>query len=184
MALILTGPPAVEPVTLRIDNSSEDGLITSLVVTSRLHIEAALGLALIDQSLAYRLDRWPEAGAVVLPVRPVQTITTVSMTAADGTVETLSPDRYLLDGASTPPRLHALSPRWPRPGRCVQGIEIAFTAGFGATASAVPPPIRQALLQLVAHWYEHREPASVGEAVTRIPDMVSALLMPYRMVRL
>jgi uncharacterized phiE125 gp8 family phage protein len=191
MALVLTSAPAVEPVTvaeakahLRIDHDSEDALIAGLIVTARLHIEASLGLALITQSWSYRLDSWPAGGAVVLPLRPVQAIAAVRITAADATVATLAADRYLLDGASVPPRLVATTPPWPRPGLGAQGIEIAFTAGYGNTASAVPPSIRQALLLLVAHWYEHREPVLVGEAAAPVPDTIATLLAPHRMVRL
>lgn len=191
MALILTAAPALEPVTLaeakahlRIEETSEDSFIAALIETSRLHIEAALGLALITQSWSYRLDAWPEECAVVLPLRPVQAIAAVRVTATDGSLATLEPDRYILDGASAPPRLHPKIGPWPEPGVRAQGIEIAFTAGFGDEAASVPAPIRQALLMLVAHWHEHREPVLAGSAAQVIPDTVSSLLMPYRTVRL
>jgi uncharacterized phiE125 gp8 family phage protein len=48
----------------------------------------------------------------------------------------------------------------------------------------VPAPIRQALLLLVAHWYEHRDPIEIGTDSTIIPAAVSELLKPYRMRRL
>ncbi len=48
----------------------------------------------------------------------------------------------------------------------------------------VPAPIRQALLMLVAHWYEHRDPLEIGSAAAQIPGGISELLMPYRGVRL
>jgi uncharacterized phiE125 gp8 family phage protein len=78
----------------------------------------------------------------------------------------------------------ATTPPWPRPGLSALGIEIAFTAGYGNVASAVPAPLRQALLLLVAHWYEHREPVHIGGAVVAVPDTIASLLAPYRMVRL
>lgn len=66
MPLILTDGPAVEPVTLaeakahlRVDGTAEDTLIGSLIVTSRLHVEAAMGLALVTQSWSVFLDAWP-----------------------------------------------------------------------------------------------------------------------------
>ena len=37
-------------------------------------------------------------------------------------------------------------------------------------------PIRQAILLLVAHWYEHREPVEIGAASAPLPAMVSELL--------
>ena len=72
----------------------------------------------------------------------------------------------------------------PQPGRCMNGLEVAVTCGFGATPADIPAPIRQALLLLVAHWYEHRDPGEIGTPEARIPDVVSHLLSNYLPVRL
>ena len=192
MTLVMTAPPALEPVTLaeakahlRVDGTAEDTLVQSLILTSRLHIEAALGLALITQGWSWYLDDWPPGRDLALPMRPVASISAVRVYAADDTPATIASTDYLLDGAGAPPRLvrKGAAP-WPRPGRAANGVEIAFTAGYGALASNVPAPIRQALLLLVAHWYEHRDPIEVGSPAARIPSSVSDLLMPYRQVRL
>jgi uncharacterized phiE125 gp8 family phage protein len=192
MALVLTAPPAVEPVTLaetkahlRVDGSAEDTLISSLMITSRLHIEAALGLALITQNWSTFIDAWPAGPQLSLPLRPVQSISAVKLYTADETVTTLPADTYLLDGAATPARLvRQGSLAWPKPGRTANGIEIAFIAGYGNSAAFVPAPIRQAILLLVAHWHEHREPVAIGQANASVPPTVSDLLLPYRWVRL
>ena len=69
---------------------------------------------------------------------------------------------------------------WARPGRIANGIAITVTAGYGPAASSVPEPLRQAVLQLVAHWYEHR-----GNAVPPpIPLTIDPLIGPYRELRL
>ena len=192
MSLVMTSGPALEPVALadakalmRVDTTDEDALIQSLIITSRLHIEAALGLALITQSWSAFLDRWPRSGRITLPLRPVVAIGSVRIWDAAGGAATLDASDYLLDGQGMPPRLVMLDSRNAvAPGRTVNGIEIAFTAGFGAAATDVPAPIRHALLLLVAHWYEHREPVEIGAAVNAIPAMVSELLHPYRRRRL
>lgn len=191
MSLVLTSGPALEPVTvseakahLRLDGTAEDQLIASLILTSRLHVEAALGLALITQSWKLTLDRWPAGPAVTLPLRPVQTITAVRVLAADNTATTLAADDYVLDGARLPPRIVRAAALWPEPGKAASGIEIEFTAGFGAAAADVPQPVRQALLLLVAHWYEHREATEPGATSAAVPPSVSELLMPYRTPRL
>ena len=63
-------------------------------------------------------------------------------------------------------------------------IEIAVTAGFGDAGSDVPEPVRQALLLLIAHWYEQREPVMLGGERADIPGTVAGLLAPYRPIRL
>ena len=96
MPLVLTAGPAVEPVTLaeakahlRVDGTAEDTLIASLIVTSRLHVEAAVGLALITQSWSYFLDAWPPGPALKLPLRPVQSIAAVRLYDENAVVTTL-----------------------------------------------------------------------------------------------
>jgi len=191
MGLVLTSAPAVEPVTvdeakwfLRIDYDDENSLLASLITSSRLQIEAALDLALITQSWSWTFDSWPKGNVLELPIGFVRSIEAVRITARDGTVNEVSPDQFVLEGGRIPPRLLSKSGDWPKPGIPALGIEIAFTAGFGSEPSDVPEPIRQALLMLVAHWYEHRDPAEIGGAATRIPEAVSALLKPYSRVRL
>jgi uncharacterized phiE125 gp8 family phage protein len=192
MALVLTSGPAVEPITLaeakahlRLDGTAEDTLVGSLIVTSRLHVEAALGLALITQGWSWFIDDWPPGRELPLPLRPVESVTAVRLYAADESLQTVSPDTYLLDGVGPPARLvRRNNVSWPKPTRVANGIEIAFVAGYGDAAANVPAPVRQAILLLIAHWYEHREPVEIGAASVPVPPMVSDLLQPYRNVRL
>jgi uncharacterized phiE125 gp8 family phage protein len=192
MSLVMTSGPALEPVSLaeakahlRVDGTLEDALVQSLIVTARLHIEAALGLALITQGWSYFLDRWPKAGRLVLPLRPVAAISQIRVWNDEGVAETVPASHFLLDGQGFPPRLVSTSGAPPlESGRAVNGIEVAFTAGFGATPGDVPATIRHALLLLVAHWYENREPVEIGQAVNAVPSMVSDLLAPHRRRRL
>lgn len=191
MSLALTSGPAEEPVSvseakahLRLDGTAEDILVASLIVTSRLHIEAALGLALVTQGWRLTLDRWPEGGEVRFPLRPIRSIAEVTVRAADGTPAVVSDESYLLDGNARIPRLVARAGKWPSPGLAAGGITIEFVAGLAEDAEGVPQPIRHALLLLVAHWYEHRDPLEIGSAAAAIPTAVSDLLKPYREVRL
>ena len=192
MTLVMTSGPLAEPVSvadakahMRIDSTAEDALIASLIVTSRLHIEAALGLALLTQAWSYFVDAWPRSREIVLPLKPVQAVAIVRVWAQDGTSRTVSADTFTLDGEGTPPRLVlSRSAAPPAPGRSASGIEIAFDAGYGDAGADVPAPIRQALLLLVAHWFENREPHRANAPDTEIPHMISALLALYRGRRL
>ena len=192
MSLVLTSGPALEPVSLaeakahlRLETNDDDTLLQSLITTSRLHIEAALGLALITQSWSWMFDHWPRGERVVLPLRPVQAVTHVRVWRQDGTSQTLPADNFILDGQGNPARLLPVAPAaLVEPGQPGNGIEIGFTAGFGASASDVPATIRHALLLLITHWYEHREPVEIGASVNAVPVMVSELLHAHRRRRL
>jgi uncharacterized phiE125 gp8 family phage protein len=191
MSLAMTTPPALEPVTvadakvhLRVDSDAEDVLIGSLILTSRLHIEAALGLALITQSWTLALDRWPPGDHIDLPLTPLQSVDDVRVKNAAGIAAIVPAESYLVDLASRPGRLVWNNTIPPFPALPANGIEIDFTAGFGATADSVPAPLKHAILMLTAHWYEHRDPDDIGSDAAQIPAAVSDLIQPFRTIRL
>lgn len=191
MPLILTAGPSDEPISLedaklhcRIDGDAEDMLVASLILAARLHLERSLDLALIGQSWSLYLDRWPETGPVTLPLAPLIAVQAVRLYGPTGSYVTLDPALFVVDALSRRPRLARHDGQsWPQPGRAVNGIEIAFTAGYGSSAEDVPMPLRIAIRQLVAHWYEAREPVEFGDT-DPVPASVAGLIAPYRAVRL
>lgn len=193
MSLVLTSPPAQEPVSLadakahlRVDTGDDDALITRLITAARSELERGLGRALVTQSYTYYLDAWPRGFAVALPVAPVQSIDQARIFALDDNFAILPPASYLLDGQGSPPRLirRGTLP-WPVPLRPANGIAIDFTCGHGAQPTDVPAALRIALLILVGHWYEHRQLSEPGGGpATTLPDMVRDLIAPYRVRRL
>ena len=190
MSLIMTGAPALEPVTLaeakahlRVDTTSEDTLLASLITTSRLQVEAILALALISQSWTWRFDAWSRKN-VTFPIGPVSSVASVRVQNSDLSYTTLGSSTYIVDGRAEPPRLIPVGCLFANPGVAALGIEIAFTAGYGATAADVPAPLKQAILLLVAHWFENREPFVEGAMPKSFPDAVIGLLEPYRVRRL
>ena len=196
MALVPVSGPAVEPIELgqakarlRVTSTSEDLLIASLITAARVHLELALSSAFITQSWSWFLDDWPKRVRLELPMGPVRAITAVRVLTAGDVVATLPPNSVLLTGGAVPPYLSLKDRRpWtkgaPQPAYAANGIEIEFVAGFGDAPADVPAPIRQALLLLVAHWYEQRGPIEVGHSGADLPAMVAALVGPYRQVRL
>ncbi len=191
MPLVLTSAPAREPVSvseakqyLRVDSAVEDPVVASLILAARLHIEGALDIAMVTQSWSYYLDCWPEDGRIDIPLGPLQSVDSVRVYDESDVAQTIPASSYLVDLSSLRPRvIRNTGGTWPRPGRPANGIEIAVTAGYSATPEQVPQPIRQALLMLVAHWYEQREPI-VFDQPEALPHGVAELLAPYRQVRL
>ena len=190
MPAVLLTPPAVEPldladakIHLRIGHSAEDDLIHGLIQAARLHVECAYGLALIAQGWMLRIDRWPSCPAIDLPVWPVSSIEAVRVLGEESDAFVIDAAHYILD-ASRPARLVRRPGRcWPNPGMPRSGIEIGFTAGYGAASGVVPQPIRQALRHLVAHFYENRD-GSETLSLGAEPAIVASLLSPYRLHRL
>jgi uncharacterized phiE125 gp8 family phage protein len=196
MALVPILGPLIEPISvgelktyLRLDGVSEEGLLAGFITTARLQIEAALSLALITQTWSWTFDQWPQSATVDLPMSPVQSITSITVTTP-GSMTTLPSSAYVLDGMSIPARLITRT-QWPQTAMSPRGIAITFAAGFGPHPSDVPPPLRQALLQLAAHWYSRRDAdgactGMTGAAITAgpLPPSVNGLLQPYRRTRL
>ncbi len=97
MTSYLLAGPAVEPVSLaeakaflRLDDTAEDGLVTTLIGAARLHVEGVTGRALVAQSWRLVLDAWPEGEAVRVPVAPLLSLTAVTAIDADGASHALS----------------------------------------------------------------------------------------------
>jgi uncharacterized phiE125 gp8 family phage protein len=188
MPSILTSPPALEPVSLaeakahlRLAHADEDTVISTLIVAARRHVEAQTALKLVSQGWSHFRDDWPEDGEVTLPLYPLLAVGDVKTWSDEGVSAVVDPAHYYANTASRPPRILLRGSRvWARPGRIGNGIEIAVTAGFGTTAASVPEDIREAILQLVAHWYGNR--GEIREE--NMPLTVITVMQRYREVRL
>ena len=190
MALICTVGPVVEPVTLaeaklhmRVDLADDDALILGLITAARQHLEAMCRpqLAMLAQTWRLVLDAWPGGDLVELRPWPLRSVSSITYIDTAGVTRTLASTAYQVDTYSAPGRVYALN-GWPSTTlRDMAGVTMEFVAGYGETAATLPQPIRQALLLLVAHWYENREMAVVSGAMPKeLPFTVSALMAPWR----
>jgi uncharacterized phiE125 gp8 family phage protein len=191
MALVLTAAPAVEPVTLaeakaqlRVDEDHEDALIAQLIVAARILVERTLGLALITQTWSYFLDAWPRSFTVVLPLLPVQAVDAVRLHDASGGITEIDAEAYAVDALSQPARIVLNGGVPPVVPRALNAFEVSLLAGYGDEPDDVPATLRHALVLLVAHWFERREPVVLGAAAQGVPATVAGLLLPHRRVRL
>lgn len=160
-------PPPIEPVSLdeaksflRIDHDDENDLIETLIRSARERLEDRLNVAMIERSM--RLER-SEGGDIALPRWPVSSVDDVSIDGLNTTAFTaklLSRPAQVMVSSGAP-------------------VTIEFTAGYGTERSDIPAPMRQAILLLVAHGYEHRDVPP-----DTMPLMVDALTMPYRVLAL
>lgn len=188
MTSYLLAGPAEEPVSLaeakaflKVDDTAEDGLITTLIGAARLHVEGVTGKALLAQSWRIVLDDWPGGGAVKLPVTPLISVTAITAVDEHGGSHDIAlaqflsePDRLIVPRVVT--GMPVLQAR--------QGLEIDYVAGFGTEPGDVPADLRQALLGLVAHWFEHRDAVIVAGSGAIIPSGFDRAVARYKRVRL
>jgi uncharacterized phiE125 gp8 family phage protein len=187
MTAALITPPALEPVSLaeakahlRIDADDDDALVTAAIVAARIHVEAATRRALIEQGWRIYLDAWPRKRIVPIPIAPLLAVESITVFDGAGEPVVVEADDYEVDTVSVPGRL-VLSAQAPAPvGRAVNGIEIEVSAGYGPSGIDVPGPLRQAIMMLVAHWYEHRGAVGHDLAIAIPPFGFDALIAPYR----
>ncbi len=189
MTLILVTPPSVEPVSLaeakqwlRVETDAEDTLVSSLIVSARLVAEQTTRRLLLSQGWRILLDAWPSGDVFDLPLAPLLSVDAIRMRDAAGGVQTLDVASYMADLGPDRSRLAFVSPP-PSPARAMNGVEIDVTAGYGADAGDVPQPIRQAMLMLIAHWFENRGDVFDHDRAS-LPAPVAALLSPWRRARL
>lgn len=195
MRLELSVAPSVEPVTLaeakahcRIEHSDDDALVTALIIAARQSVEDFTNRALVNQTWKQFFDacELPFAKREIwLRKVSVNSITSVKAYAADDTATTVPSIDYFKSGDRV---VLKEGKSWPSHGRQFDAVEIEYVAGYGAVAANVPAPIRQAILMLVAHYYENREAG--GDPVVKevfdyeVPFGVRAILMPFRVYQI
>lgn len=170
--------PAEAPVMLaeakaqlRVDHDDEDPLIQQYIDAATAWLDGLagiLGRCLVTQNWQMGLDA--VTGPILLPFPDSEIDSAVFTDAAGSDLD------YRIDRRDQRLLVQPLA-GFGRP------AAITFTAGYGAPAD-VPAAIRQAMLLLIGHWYEHREAVSLGASPSALPMAVDALLAPYRRIRL
>lgn len=181
MSVVVVTPPSpaidldLVKAHLRVDFSDDDALIQAYVDAAVSHIDGprgCLGRAIWPQTLELRQNVF--GGSIRLPYGPVQSVESVKYVDADGAEQTLASDQYELTSAGEIVLAHDAS--WPRLRGDAEGVRVRYVAGF----SALPDAILTALLMTVAHWYQNREAAVVGQGAVELPFAAKALLGQFQ----
>jgi uncharacterized phiE125 gp8 family phage protein len=165
MSLKLVTAASTYPVTLaeaklhlRVDSTDEDTLITALITAATEMCEQATGRALMTQTWLLTLDEFP--AEIELTRVPVQSVTSVTYTDTDGAVQTLSTGSNwrLLDlGDFSFARIVPVyGYEWPATREQNNVVSVQYVAGY-ANAAAVPQPIKQWVLLMIASMFDNRE---------------------------
>ena len=189
MPATLLVPPATEPWTvsdaksfLRVEHDDDDALIAALIASARGQVEALTRRGLMTQTWRLVLDRWPPDGRIAPRLAPLRSVIAARVYDAANNAGSIDIERFVVDTAANV----IAAPGWslPPPGRGTAGIELDLEVGFGDNAADVPEVLRHAIRTLVAHWYENRGLAAIGQTVAMLPGSVSAMIAFYRVLSL
>lgn len=199
VSFVTATEPAVEPVSLsdmkdylRVDGSTEDDLITSLIVAGRRMAERYTGKRFITQTVKMTLDRFPYGkchGQTFLssgnPVRigssapltlisaPLQSVTSITTYTEDNSSSVFASSNYQVDKSGGRVYLNT-GVVWPVGLRDFSAVEVLYVVGYGDAATDVPDDIITAIKQIVQVMYETRE------TECQMPCGASALLGYYK----
>ncbi len=158
---------------------AEDSALDGWIFAATAHLERRLSLLVSARACVWTLSapRLERSGGLRFPVGPVSAIAECAVLESSGAVSSLwsgwrlEPDDLR---ASLRPAAGGSWPSLPTGGT----LRISFTAGF----SPLPADLAEAVLQLAAHWFEHREAA--GDSLSETPLGLASLLAPYAPMRL
>lgn len=185
---VLAVAPAVGLVDLatlkkhaRVDDNADDALLDLYLSAAVGRVDGfsgILGRCLINQDWKVKADQWQRR--FLLPF-PSVTAAEITYADTDDVSQTMSADNFELieDHAGTE---IVFGPDVDFPGLSTarqMPITVTFTAGYGAAADDVPWPIRVAVMQMAATWYDQRE--IIGQGV-ELPLTAASLLAPFNMV--
>jgi uncharacterized phiE125 gp8 family phage protein len=165
----LVTPPEGEPVSLetaklhlRIDHDDEDEYLFGVIAAAREVGEEIARRAFVTQTRKMVIDAWPADYVLKLLRPPLQSVTSVEYTDDNDVVAAWTDFR--VDIASEPGRI--LFDSLPSVTlRESGGITVTYVAGYGNTGADVPNRIKNAILSLVAYWYENRESRDVPAGI-------------------
>ena len=163
MAYKVTTLPATEVLSrsevknyLKVDVTTDDTLIDTLITAARQWIENHCALGLLPQTILETFDELPAPGVLRLGVSPVRDVSAITYLDTAGAEQTLSTSIYKADTVSLPARIIRRSGQtWPVVNEEKSAASAIYTVGYD-NASAVPAPIRQAMLLTIADMYDNR----------------------------
>lgn len=149
--LTRTLAPTAYPISLtqakancRVDSSDEDNLISSYIATAVNYCEKQTSCAFVGQTFRLDLDRFPEYGRIsehyclddvreriILPIGPVQYVSSIAYKDSDGATQTWSSSEYQLVSSDSFACIEC-KPGYTFPARGVSSaaVTVTYRAGY------------------------------------------------------
>ena len=173
--------PAREPLMiqeakdhLRVDSTDHDAAIDAHLMQAREYTEQYLRRALITQT--WDVKRHVFSDRMLMPLPPLQSVTSIKYIDTAGVEQTLSTDIYDVDTASDPGVIRlAYGQSWPSVRDVDLAVTIRIVCGYGDDPADVPINIRYGMLLHIERMFDRDDRTAVS-----LDLAAQCLLFPYR----
>lgn len=186
--------PSVEPLTLaeaklylRVDSTSENSLITGMIVAARQYVETYTRRALTTQTWDFRYAALMETRRpLIVPRAPLQSVTSVTYLDDDGATQTFSSADYnvrVFAGPTAGRGYVELDEDISLPSLFTDAllpVTVRAVCGYGA-AAAVPDGLKMAMYLLLGDLYEQRQETMTSTS-SSTKTTTERLMAPYRLL--
>jgi uncharacterized phiE125 gp8 family phage protein len=146
---------AVAKAHLKVDISDDDTLIDNLVAAATQAAEEYTNRYFMQTTITMKGDTWEDIKT--LYKSPVESITHIKYYDSDDSLQTLAGTVYLADLYSMPARISLMPDQeFPELSDRKMAVEVKYVVGEGTTTDTISDIVKQAVLLMVGHWYEHR----------------------------
>lgn len=160
---------------LRVTSSDEDSLIESYRTAACEFVENYCNTRLTSQHVYFYAHSFAALGEI--PIAPVQSVTAVQYKATkDGDYLTWADSNYYIELARNPALIKFIAVP-SVDANAITPIRIKCNCGYTST----PEALVQAVRLLVAHMFENRQAAEVGN-IKEIPLGIYSLMNTYRTI--
>lgn len=181
--LTRTAAPSVLPVSLseakanmRVDGTAEDALIAALIAAACATVQEMTGRAIGEQTWRLDLPEQNASARVQIPLVPVGSVSSITYFDADDTQQSATvSDFYVFKDDFAAQIMPKSGSSWPATIMRDDAISVTFVAG----STTAPEGLKQAVLLLVAHWFENRC-TTAEKRMSEIPYAVEFLTNQHR----
>lgn len=140
---------------LKVDTTADNDLIDDLIDAAQDTVQNFTNRKLSSETWYYYLDEFPN-GDIILPFSPVTSITSVKYYDTNNDQQTLTADTdYYIDIKDEPARIRDIE-GWPGVYDRPDAVVVEYITGYSTGTNAIPLPLKQAVLVLIADMYENR----------------------------
>ena len=186
-SLSLKTAPALEPVLVAelkthsvVDFADDDDYLKTLINVARQQVENDTGRALINQTWLQQMECFD--GEITLNKGPVSAISSIKYIDTDGVEQTLPMANYTFGKRFGEARIcPSYGNSWPQVRQGLGAVTVEFIVGWGSGRDKVPYPLRQAIMIMAEHLYEHRGLTVTG-SIAKVPMSYESLIASYTRV--